>query len=195
MIVSNHAADMPPAAMNLLNHVATGATKLAQRADALSRIDMLTHLPMHRQRVDVGVMTHKVIEELRRAAPDRNVEIAIGELPPIEADYELLRLVMQNVLANAFKFTRNNQQAHIEVSGRRQGHHVVYCIKDNGVGFDQRYAGRLFGFFQRMHTEAEFEGLGAGLALVKRLVERHGGTVWVEAEKDRGAELRFTLPA
>lgn len=195
MILSNHAAEVPPAAMNLLNHVATGASKLAQRADALSRIDMLTHLPLHRQTVDVAAMTAKVIEELRGAAPDRNVELVVGELPPVEADYELLRLVMQCLLSNAFKFTRSNPQARIEVSGRRQGHHVVYCINDNGVGFDQRYAGRLFGFFQRMHTEAEFEGLGTGLALAKRLIERHGGAIWAEAQKDRGAELRFTLPA
>ncbi len=107
----------------------------------------------------------------------------------------MLRLVLSNLLSNAFKFTRNVEQARIEVSGRRQGHHIVYAIKDNGAGFDPRYAGRLFGFFQRMHTEAEFEGLGMGLALAKRLIERHGGTMWLEAEKDRGAEARFTLPA
>jgi signal transduction histidine kinase len=195
MIVSNHAEQLPPPAMNLLNHVSTGASKLANRADVLARIDMLTHLPLHRQRVDVSAMTAKVIEELRSATPGRNIDIEIGELPPVEADYELLRLVMQSLLSNAFKFTRKVEQARIEVSGRRQGHHIVYCIKDNGVGFDPRYAGRLFGFFQRMHTEAEFEGLGTGLALAKRLIERHGGTIWAEAEKDRGAELRFTLPA
>jgi len=98
-------------------------------------------------------------------------------------------------VANAFKFTRHAAQPRIEVSGKRQGHHIVYCIKDNGVGFDLKYSRRLFGLFQRMHTEDEFEGLGTGLAMAKRLVERHGGTIWAEAEKGRGAEFRFTLPA
>lgn len=194
MIVTNHSEQMPAGATSLLNHVSTGAAKLSQRAEVLTRMDVLARHPMHRQHVDVAAMTHKIVEEQRRAAGDRQVEVVIGELPAVAADFELLRLVLTSLLSNAFKFTRNVAQPRIEVSGKRQGHHIVYAIKDNGVGFDQRYARRLFGFFQRMHTEAEFEGLGMGLALAKRLVERHGGTIWLEAEKDRGAEARFTLP-
>lgn len=195
MIVTNHAAEMPAGAMGLLNHVSTGAAKLSQRAEILTRMDVLGRHPLHRQHVDVASMTNRVIEEQRKAAGDRQVEVVVGELPAAEADFELLRLVMSSLLSNAFKFTRNVQHARIEVSGRRQGHHIVYAIKDNGAGFDPRYARRLFGLFQRMHTEAEYEGLGMGLALAKRLIERHGGTIWLEAEKDRGAEARFTLPA
>jgi light-regulated signal transduction histidine kinase (bacteriophytochrome) len=161
----------------------------------MTRMDVLARHPLHRQQVDVAAMVNKVIDEQRKAAGDRQVEVVVGELPAAEADYELLRLVLSCLLSNAFKFTRKAQQARIEVSGRRQGHHIVYAIKDNGVGFDPRYARRLFGFFQRMHTEAEFEGLGMGLALARRLIERHGGTIWLEAEKDRGAEARFTVPA
>jgi len=116
-------------------------------------------------------------------------------LPEAQADLELLRLVWHNLLSNAFKFTRHVAQPRIEVGGKRQGHHIVYSVKDNGVGFDPKYARRLFGFFQRMHTEEEFEGMGMGLAVTRRLIERHGGTIWAEAEKGRGAEFRFTLPA
>lgn len=195
MVVSSHGEQLPAGAMSLLNHVSSGAAKLSQRAEVLTRMDVLARHPMHRQRVDVAALTQRLIEEQRKAAPGRQVEVVVGELPAVDADYELLRLVLSSLLSNAFKFTRNVERARIEVSGKPQGHHIVYAIKDNGVGFDPRYARRLFGFFQRMHTEAEFEGLGMGLALAKRLVERHGGTLWLEAEKDRGAEVRFTLPA
>jgi signal transduction histidine kinase len=195
MVVSNHANELPAGAVSLLNHVSTGAAKLSQRAEVLTRMDVLARHPLHRQHVDVAALTHRIIEEQRRAAGNRQIEVVVGELPAAEADFELLRLVMSNLLSNAFKFTRNVADARIEVSGRRQGHHLVYAVKDNGVGFDPRYARRLFGFFQRMHTEAEYEGLGMGLALAKRLVERHGGTIWLDAEKDRGVEARFTLPA
>jgi signal transduction histidine kinase len=195
MIVTSHAEQVPAAAMSMLSHVSSGAAKLSQRAEIMTRMDVLARHPLHRQHVDVAALTDKVIEEQRRTAGDRQVDVVVGELPAAEADFELLRLVLSNLLSNAFKFTRNVEHARIEVSGRRQGHHIVYAIKDNGAGFDPKYARRLFGFFQRMHAETEFEGLGMGLAVAKRLIERHGGTIWLEAEKDRGAVVSFTLPA
>lgn len=195
-IVANDCAQqIPPRSLTLLNHVVAGAAKLALRADVLSRMESLTHHPLHRQKVDVAALASKTIDEVRAAEPDRQVEIAIGELPEVEADFDLLRLVLQSLLSNAFKFTRHAERARIEVNGWREPGRVIYSIKDNGAGFDPKYAGRLFGFFQRMHAEEEFEGLGMGLALARRLVERHGGTIWADAEKDRGAEFRFTLPA
>jgi signal transduction histidine kinase len=195
MLMTSHGEQLPDAAMSLLTHVSTGAAKLSQRAEIMTRMDVLARHPLQRQHVDVAALTNRVIDEQRRAAGDRQIEVVVGELPGVEADFELLRVVLSSLLSNAFKFTRNIEHARIEVSGRRQGHHIVYAIKDNGVGFDPRYARRLFGFFQRMHGESEFEGLGMGLAIAKRLLERQGGTIWLEAHKDRGAEARFTLPA
>jgi signal transduction histidine kinase len=195
ILVTDHAEHLPPRATSLLNHIGSGAAKLALRAEMLTRFDALSQHPLHRQTVDVTVMVGKVIAELRAATPGREVEVVVEALPGANADFELLRLVWHNLLANAFKFTRHAEQPRIQVSGKRQGHHIVYSVKDNGVGFDPKYARRLFGFFQRMHTEEEFEGLGMGLAMTKRLVERHGGTIWAEAEKGQGAEFRFTLPA
>jgi signal transduction histidine kinase len=195
ILVTDHAEHLPARAAGLLNHIGSGAAKLALRAELLIRFDTISQHPLHRQHVDVAAMIDKIVAELRAATPDRQVEFAIEEVPAAEADFELLRVVWHNLLGNAFKFTRHAAQPRIEVSGKRQGHHVVYSIKDNGVGFDPKYARRLFGLFQRMHTEEEFEGLGMGLAMAKRLIERHGGTIWAEAEKGRGAEFRFTLPA
>lgn len=185
---------LAPRAASLLNHIVNGAARLALRADVLSRVESLTHHPLQRQRVDVASLTRKTIDELRSADPNRPVEIVIGALPEVEADFDLLRLILNSLLSNALKFTRNVEHARIEVSGWQEGDRIVYSIKDNGAGFDPKYASRLFGFFQRMHSEDEFEGLGMGLALARRLVERHGGTIQAEAQKDRGAEFRFTLP-
>lgn len=195
ILVSDHAEHLPPRALSLLNHIGAGAAKLALRAELLTRFDTISQHPLHRQNVDVAAMIGKIVAELRTASPDRQVEVVIDDLPAVQADFELLRLVWHNLLENAFKFTSRAAQPRIELSGKRQGHHIVYSIKDNGVGFEPKYARRLFGFFQRMHTEDEFEGMGMGLAMAKRLIERHGGTIWAEAEKGRGAEFRFTLPA
>lgn len=195
LVLNDNAEQLASRSLNLLKHVVNGAAKLALRADALSRVESLSHHPLQRQLVDVTALMSKTIDELRSAEPHRSLEIVIGELPPVEADFDLLRLVLNSLLSNAFKFTRNVERPRIEVSGWREGERVAYSIKDNGAGFDPKYAGRLFGFFQRMHSEEEFEGLGIGLALARRLIERHGGTIRAEAEKDRGAEFLFTLPA
>jgi signal transduction histidine kinase len=195
IVVADSAEQLAPRSLSLLNHVVKGAAKLALRADVLSRIEALSHHPLHRQKVDVTSLAGKTIDELRSTEPNRQIEIVVGELPEVEADFDLLRLVLNSLLSNAFKFTRNVERARIEVSGWREADRVTYSIKDNGAGFDPKYAARLFGCFQRMHGEDEFEGIGMGLALARRLIERHGGTIRAEAEKDRGAEFRFTLPA
>lgn len=195
IVMTDSAEQLQPRSLSLLNHVVKGAEKLALRADELSWVESLSHRPLHRQKVDVTSLASKTVDELRSAEANRQIEIIVGELPEVEADFDLLRVVLQNLLSNALKFTRNVERARIEVKGWREVDRVMYSIKDNGAGFDPKYATRLFGFFQRMHSEEEFEGLGMGLALARRLIERHGGTVWAEAEKDRGAEFRFTLPA
>jgi light-regulated signal transduction histidine kinase (bacteriophytochrome) len=118
----------------------------------------------------------------------------VGELPAAEGDAALVRQVWINLLSNAVKFSSQKERAIIAVAGAREEDQAVYCVRDNGAGFDMQYAGKLFGVFQRLHTPEEFEGTGIGLALVQRIVLRHGGRVWAEAEVGKGATFSFSLP-
>ena len=144
--------------------------------------------------VDMQETLHEALEPLRRETGDREVEWTIGELPPVVADHALLRQVWANLVGNAVKYTRDRTPARIEIGASGMNGEVVYFVRDNGVGFDMQYAHKLFGVFQRLHSDAEFEGTGIGLANVKRIVTRLGGTVWAEGEPDHGATFYFSLP-
>ena len=134
-----------------------------------------------------------VVEEVRRAAGERSLDITVGPLPPAQGDRDMLRQAVTNLLDNAAKFTRHRTPGRIEVGHRADGAETVYYVKDNGAGFDPRYASKLFGVFQRLHRAEEFEGTGVGLAIVQRIVLRHGGRVWAEGQPDAGATFFFTL--
>jgi len=161
--------------------------------------DLLTFSRLGRAELrHVPVRLQDLVDEVRRILdPEiagRAVVWAIGELPEVQGDPQLLRLVLQNLIGNALKYTRPRPEARIEIGARREDTETVCSIRDNGVGFDMRYAERLFGVFQRLHTSAEFEGTGIGLATVRRIVHRHGGRVWADGGVDRGACFSFTLP-
>jgi signal transduction histidine kinase len=150
--------------------------------------------------VDTTALVQEVLEELKPQLINRHVEIEIGDpeagfpvLPPSNADPLLLKQVYANLLANALKFTRDREVARIRIGFRHDNGEGIFFIADNGVGFDMEDAGRLFGVFQRLHSEEEFEGTGIGLAIVARVIRRHGGRVWAEAKVDGGATFFFTL--
>jgi PAS domain S-box-containing protein len=145
-------------------------------------------------RVDMQATLEEALEPLRRETDGRHVEWSIGELPPVVADRALLRQVWANLVGNAVKYTRGRSPAKIEIGAAGVNGEVVFFVRDNGVGFDMQYAHKLFGVFQRLHTDAEFEGTGIGLANVKRIVTRLGGAVWAEGEPDQGATFYFSLP-
>ena len=134
------------------------------------------------------------ISEVRPLLENRTVDIKISELPEVIGDYNLLRMVWINLLDNAIKYTRPRKKAVIQIDCKKEKKEYIFCIRDNGVGFDMQYADKLFGVFQRLHAVDEFEGNGIGLSNVRRIISRHCGRTWAEAEVEKGAAFYFSLP-
>jgi light-regulated signal transduction histidine kinase (bacteriophytochrome) len=149
---------------------------------------------MRRETLDMSQVLKEALSRLKEVHAERTIEWVIGELPSVHGDYAMLRQVWTNLLDNAVKYTRKREIAKIEVGARKENEEVLFFIRDNGVGFDMRHAGKLFGVFQRLHSLEEFEGTGIGLANVKRIINRHDGRIWAEAEANQGATFYFTLP-
>lgn len=189
-----HIQHLPPDASIFLSHFAQGTNKLADRVEALIRLVHLNAQPLNCHTVDVAHVVRDVLSELR-ATHGTKATVIVGILPDVQADAELVRQLFATLLSNAFKFSRHVREPRIEIGSEPGEGFNTYFIVDNGAGFDMKYAGKLFGLFQRMHGEAQFEGTGAGLAIAHRIVERHGGTIRAGAMKDQGAKFSFTLPA
>ncbi len=168
---------------------------MAQLIDDLLSLSRIGFQPLEATRIEMTALARSVFEELRAAQTGRDIEFQIADLPPAVGDPSLMRQVWINLIGNALKFTRRRDKVRIEIGGTDAGlDFVTYFVRDNGAGFDMRYAGKLFGAFQRLHQPADFEGTGIGLALVQRIVQRHGGTIWAEGEENVGARFAFTLP-
>jgi light-regulated signal transduction histidine kinase (bacteriophytochrome) len=168
---------------------------MAQLIDDLLNLSRVTRTEMRRGEVDLSALAGEVAENLRKAEPSRDAEIVVAPGLRASGDARLLRVVLVNLLDNAWKFTRKKPQARIEFGLADKDGEQAYFVRDDGAGFDMAYAGKLFGAFQRLHTTGEFEGTGIGLASVQRIVRRHGGRVWAEGAVERGATFYFTLPA
>jgi light-regulated signal transduction histidine kinase (bacteriophytochrome) len=192
-LLDDYAAQLPGEARHYLETIRAAAQRMGHLIAALLSLSRLGRQALVRRPLDTGLLVREVLEELRPLAAGREVDLHIGELPPSQADPTLLRQVWLNLLGNAFKYTAGRDVARIEIGSVRRAGEVVYFVRDNGAGFDMRYADRLFGVFQRLHGQAQFEGTGVGLAIVQRIVHRHGGRVWAEAAEDRGAVFWFTL--
>ncbi len=168
---------------------------MAQLIEGLLQFSRLGRKPLEVAPVDLAALARTVAQDLQQANPDRAVEIQVSGVPPAMGDRGLLRQVLMHLIGNAFKFTRRRPDARVEVGSREDSGERVYYVRDNGAGFDMRYASRLFGVFQRLHPADEFEGIGVGLALVQRIIHRHGGRVWGEGRVNEGATFSFTLSA
>ena len=167
---------------------------MGQLIEDLLRLSRLGRQQLRKQLCELNLLVEEVIEELKSEAQGREVEWRIPELPPVECDPGLMKQVLVNLLSNALKFTKPRQLAIIEVGQTTRENGPVIFVRDNGVGFDMKNADKVFGVFQRLHSQREFEGTGVGLAIVQRIIHRHGGRVWAEAEVDKGATLYFSLP-
>jgi light-regulated signal transduction histidine kinase (bacteriophytochrome) len=148
---------------------------------------------MQHEPVNLAELVLDIAGELRRAEPDRQVTFTVAPALHVQGDPKLLRIALQNLVGNAWKFTSRREKATIEVGCRQQEGQAVYFVRDNGAGFNRKYADKLFGAFHRLHTTSEFEGTGIGLATVHRIIHRHGGRIWAESEEGQGATFYFTV--
>jgi len=178
-----------------LQVIEQAAKKMDTLVEALLILARQGRGPLRLAPVDLGRTVERVRTELNPDVAQRQVNWEVGELPVVQGDTVLLHQVLSNLLQNAVKYTRGRSTAVIAVRAYRQEAEWIVEVRDNGVGFDPRYAGKLFGVFQRLHPEHEFEGIGVGLANVQRIVKRHGGRIWASAVLEEGATFSFTLPA
>ena len=179
--------------LDYLRRVRAATQRMSRLIDDLLNLSRITRGELRREAVDLSGLAGSVAEQLRQAEPERLVEFRFAEGVTAQGDPRLLRIALENLLGNAWKFTARTADAVIEFGATREGVEDVYFVRDNGAGFDMAYAGKLFGAFQRLHDVREFEGTGIGLATVQRIVRRHGGRVWAEGEPGRGATFYFTL--
>ena len=178
-----------------LGLIQDNAHRMGQLIDDLLTFSRLGRQQLMESQIDMGALANGVFEELVAQVPGRKIQFVVRSLPPALGDKAMIRQVLANLLSNAIKFTRPRPEAVIEFGYAAQPDQGAYYVRDNGVGFDMQYAGKLFGVFQRLHSVTEFEGTGVGLAIIYRIITRHGGRVWAEGQVDKGATFYFTLPS
>ncbi|MGC2403563.1 MAG: ATP-binding protein, partial [Acidobacteriaceae bacterium] len=193
ILQDNYAATLDDTAQEYLRFICSGAKNMGQLIDDLLTMGRISRQELVPRPTDLNLLVGGAVKNLQPEYEGRQIDWRIGELPLVECDPALMKEVFANLLSNAVKYTRPREKAVIEVGRVTTDGAPTIFVRDNGTGFDQRYAHKLFGMFQRLHTAEEFEGTGVGLATVQRIVLRHGGRVWAEAEVDKGATFFFTL--
>ncbi len=194
VLLEDYADNLDAGGQRYLQIIHQEARKMGQLIDDLLALTRLGRKEMNLVPIDMADLAQVVGAELKTSYLERKLQIDIQPLPAALADRVMMRQVVANLLQNAIKFTKGREPALIEVSGRSEEHENVYCVKDNGVGFDMKYVHKLFEIFQRLHPEEEYGGTGVGLAIVKRVIDRHGGRVWAESKVGEGATFCFSLP-
>jgi two-component system sensor kinase len=177
-----------------LGLIQENAHRMGRLIDDLLTFSRLGRQQMTTSKIDMETLAKSVFEELAAQVPGRKIKFTLQSVPPAYGDNSMIRQVLVNLLSNAIKFTRTREEAFIELGYLPELGDGTYYVKDNGVGFDMRYVNKLFGVFQRLHSVTEFEGTGVGLALVHRIITRHGGRVWAEGIVDKGTAIYFILP-
>jgi light-regulated signal transduction histidine kinase (bacteriophytochrome) len=195
LLSQRNASGLDPTSRRYLEKICESARRMGILIDELLTFSKMARTEMRSSRVALRSIVDDVVAEAVESLGDRSIEWRVGPLPVVEADEAMLRQVFRNLIGNAVKYTGTRTHAVIEI-GTTQGdeRRTVVFVRDNGVGFDMTYVDKLFGVFQRLHRMDEFEGTGVGLANVRRIVERHGGSTWAEGRVDRGAVFYFSLP-
>jgi PAS domain S-box-containing protein len=192
-VIEDYGTQLPEEGRHYLETIREGAQRMGLLIDDLLTFSRLSRMPLNKQSINSKRLVGEALEELNTQQNGRQIDVRIGDLPVCQGDPALLKQVWVNLLSNALKYTRKREKAVVEIGSSRDNGENVYFVSDNGTGFDMKYANKLFGVFQRLHRADEFEGTGVGLAIVQRVVHRHGGRVWANATPDRGASFYFTL--
>ena len=178
----------------VLDVIRDNTGRMGKLIDDLLTFSRLGRKGMEKKEINMEKLAKDVFEQLKDTAAQRKLKMKINALPPARGDESLIREVLQNLLSNAIKFTKDEDTSLIEVGGKVEDKENIYYVKDNGVGFDMKYVDKLFGVFQRLHSQEDFKGTGVGLAIVQRIIHRHGGRVWAKGKVNKGATFYFTLP-
>lgn len=192
-LMEDYANQLPDEGHDYLMRIRTAAQRMAQLIDDLLNLSRVSRAEMEPVPINLSSLAHNVIRDLRQSQPQRIVEVMISPEMIARGDQRLMRVVLENLLGNAWKFSSKQEYARIEFGTEGANQKRTYFVRDNGAGFDMVYANKLFGTFQRLHANAEFPGIGIGLAIVQRIIHRHGGRVWAEGAVDKGATFYFTL--
>jgi light-regulated signal transduction histidine kinase (bacteriophytochrome) len=193
ILAEEFAPHLPAEGQRMVGRIRASARHAGELVDDLLGLSRVGRTELKLEIVGLKGVVEGAVRNLEREAQGREIEWRVGELPFVECDAGLIQQVFANLLSNALKFTRPRAKALIEVGTRKQDGETLVFVRDNGVGFSMKYADKLFGVFQRLHRAEDFEGTGVGLATVQRIVHKHGGRVWAEAELDKGAMFSFTL--
>jgi signal transduction histidine kinase len=194
MLKEDYAAELDSEGNRILRNIITNAKMMGQLIDDLLAFSRLGKKELVRSHVDMQSLAENVVDELLQHEPENKYRIGIDLLPGIEADQVMIRQVLINLVSNAIKYTSKKAQPEIVIGSKEEEKRIIYHIKDNGAGFDMAYSAKLYGVFQRLHSQEEFEGTGVGLALVKRIIDKHKGDVWAEGIENIGATFYFSLP-
>lgn len=192
-LLDDFGPQLPAEALRYVLTIREGARRMGKLIDDLLTFSRLGRAPLEKENVNTGNLVLSALSELKSQQEGRNINLLIGDLPPCNGDPSLLKQVWLNLLSNALKYTRKLDAVVVEIGCNATAESDVFFVRDNGTGFDMRYAGKLFGVFQRLHRAEDFEGTGVGLAIVQQIITRHGGRVWADAAPDRGATFYFTL--
>jgi light-regulated signal transduction histidine kinase (bacteriophytochrome) len=193
LLIEDYGTALPQEAQAFLIRIQHNAKRMGNLINDLLAFSRIGRKALRVEDVDMDQLVQEVLDDFRADNELKQAEVIVEALPPCQADRSLFKQVWINLISNAIKYSSKVENPRIEIRHITQHQETVYVVKDNGVGFDMQYADKLFGVFQRLHRDDEYKGMGIGLAMVRRIIERHGGSVWAEAEVDKGATFYFTI--
>ncbi len=193
LLIEDHGAKLEPEARQYLDRICISVRRMSRLIDDMLAFAHIGRQSVIRCLVDTAGLVRDILRDLEPERAGRSVELRVGTLPPCHADATMIRQVWFNLVSNAHKYTGKQPRAVIEIGSREENGEIIYFVKDNGAGFDMAFVDKLFGMFQRLHSQDQFEGTGVGLVIVKRIIDKHGGRVWAEGAPGKGASFHFTV--